>query len=69
MNISQVIEGKRKERGIPYAELARRCGINNDMVSRFCKGTSMPSGEQLVKLCAELDLELNDFTKVAATTR
>lgn len=62
MDISQVIEARRQERGIPYAELARRCGINGDMVSRFCKGVSMPSGEQLVKLCAELNLELEDFT-------
>lgn len=66
MSISEVIEGKRHARGIPYAELGRRCGINRDMVGRFCKGTSMPSAEQLVRLCAELELELSDFTDKSA---
>lgn len=63
MSVSQVIEARRQKRGIPYAELARRCDINQEMVSRFCKGISMPSAEQLVKLSAELELELSDFVE------
>lgn len=64
MNISATLERKKQERGISYAELSRRTGINEDMVSRFCKGTSKPSGEQLIKLCHELNLEVEDFTTV-----
>lgn len=62
MNISATLESKKQERGITYAELSRRTGINEDMVSRFCKGTSKPSGEQLIRLCYELNLEVEDFT-------
>ena len=65
MNVSATLERKKKERGITYAELARRTDINEDMVSRFCRGTSKPNGEQLLRLCAELDLEVEDFFEVA----
>ena len=61
MNVSETLEQKKQERGISYAELARRTQINEDMVSRFCKGTSKPNGDQLLRLCAELDLEVEDF--------
>ena len=61
MNVSATLESKKQERGITYAELARRTEINEDMVSRFCKGTSKPSGDQLLRLCAELELEVEDF--------
>lgn len=61
MNIGTVLERKRTERGISYAELARRTNINEDMVSRFCGGSSMPKGYQLINLCKELDLDIDDF--------
>ena len=61
MNIGTVLEGKRRERGSSYAELSRRTSINEDMVSRFCNGTSMPKGYQLIRLCKELNLDIDDF--------
>ena len=61
MNVAETLESKKKARGITYAELARRTKINEDMVSRFCKGVSKPSGDQLLRLCAELELEVEDF--------
>ena len=61
MNIGTVLERKRAERGISYAELARRTCINEDMVSRFCGGSSMPKGYQLIRLCKELELDVDDF--------
>ena len=61
MNIGTVLESKRAERGISYAELARRTHINEDMVSRFCSGSSMPKGYQLIRLCKELELDIEDF--------
>lgn len=64
MTIGNVLESKRDKRGISYAELARRTSINEDMVSRFCHSTSMPKGHQLVKLCIELELDINDFAGV-----
>ena len=61
MNVSETLEHRKQQRGITYAELSRRTEINEDMVSRFCKGTSKPNGEQLLRLCAELQLEVEDF--------
>lgn len=61
MTIGSVIGGRQEQRGISYAELARRTLINEDMVSRFCKGIAMPKGDQLLRLCKELDLDLADF--------
>ena len=61
MNVSETLESRKQERGISYAELARRTDINEDMVSRFCKGTSKPRGDQLLRMAAELDLEVEDF--------
>lgn len=62
MDISSVLSAKQVERGISFAELARRCFINEDMVSRIMKGKSMPKGDQLIRLCKELNLEVSDFT-------
>lgn len=67
MTIGDVLEGRRAQRGISFAELARRTNINEDMVSRFCKGESMPKGLQLISLCRELELDLEDFEEVSLT--
>ena len=64
--IGEVLGARRAERGITYAELARRTQINEDMVSRFCKGEAMPKGDQLIRLCKELDLDVEDFDPVTA---
>lgn len=69
MTIGMVLEQRRSTRGISYAELARRTDINEDMVSRFCNEKSMPKGDQLVRLCCELDLEICDFDGVAIPSR
>lgn len=61
MNVGSTLEKRRVERGISYAELSRRTDVNEDMVSRFCRGISMPKGDQLVAICYELDLDVEDF--------
>lgn len=61
MNVGRTLEKRRVERGISYAELSRRTDVNEDMVSRFCRGISMPKGDQLVAICHELDLDVEDF--------
>ena len=68
MTIGDVLESRRKERGISYAELGRRTTINEDMVSRFCNGTSMPKGYQLIRLCKELNLDIEDFDEPESDT-
>lgn len=65
MSISSVLAQRQRDRGISYAELARRTYINEDMVARFLKGTSMPKGDQFFRLCKELGLEISDFSEDA----
>ncbi len=62
MNVNQVISKRVDERGITYSELARRVAMNGEVVRRICKGDAMPKGDQLIRLCMELDLDINDFT-------
>lgn len=59
--IGAVLGAKQEAVGIPYAALSRRTGINDDMISRFCHGSSMPKGSQLLLLCRELNLDVDDF--------
>ena len=63
MDIGATLENRRSERGITYAELSRRTNVNEDMISRFCRGISMPKGDQLVAICRELTLDVDDFFK------
>lgn len=62
MQIGRTLGVRQEERGISYAELARRTNINEDMVSRYCKSKAMPKGDQLIRLCIELDLDIEDFS-------
>jgi transcriptional regulator with XRE-family HTH domain len=61
MDISKVLANRRDERGISYAELARRTDINPDVLARIMKGRATPKGDQLIVLCQELGLDLEDF--------
>lgn len=63
MELYEVLESKRDERGITFAELARRTSINYDVLIRSFKGISMLKGDQLIRVCRELHLEMSDFDK------
>ncbi len=63
MNIGTVVENRRVNRGISYAELARRTSINEEMISRFCKNKSMLKADQFIRLCIELELDIDDFSQ------
>lgn len=64
MGIGDVIAARVDERGISYSELARRVDVNQEVLRRICKGDSMPKGDQLVRICVELGLDIGDFSKV-----
>lgn len=61
VNVADPLEAKRKEIGIPVAELARRTGINYDVLIRALKGKTMLKGDQLLLLCEELGLDFSAF--------
>lgn len=61
MDVSAVLERRRVDRGITMAELARRTSVSYDMLTRTLKGSSMVKGDQLIRICRELRLEISDF--------
>lgn len=69
MSVSTVLESQRVERGISVAELSRRVRMNYDVLFRCLKGESMPKGDQLIRLCKELELDIGDFGDVDDRTK
>lgn len=67
MSVGSVIAERVEDRGITFAELARRVGMNGEVMRRVCKGEAMPKGDQLVRICVELDLDIKDFASHEAT--
>lgn len=61
MDVSAVLERRRVDRGITVAELARRTSVSYDVLTRTLKGSSMVKGDQLIRICRELRLEVSDF--------
>ena len=51
----------RRKKGLTQAELAERIGVSNKSVSRWETGQTMPDYDQMLKLCALLEVDLNDL--------
>ena len=66
MEVIPVIRERIKRYGIPNAELARRVGMHPEMLRRCLNGTRKLRATELVSLCHELGLKLDDFEKVSA---
>ena len=65
MKAYQVIDKAVQERGISCAELARRIGMNQELIRRSLIGERKIAADEFVALCLELNLSIGDFTKVA----
>lgn len=61
MKIHEVLESKRTERDVSFAELARRCSMNPDVVARAFRGKGELKAGQFLRLCRVLGLESVDF--------
>lgn len=65
MEITEVIRAKQEERGIPVAELARRCDIKYEALRQSLSGNRGITATELVALCVELDLDVGDFVEAS----
>ena len=65
MDASEVIRARQEERGIPTAELARRCDIKYEALRTALAGKRKITAQELVALCQELDLDVEDFAEQA----
>lgn len=61
MQVNEVIEKARVERGMPVAELARRTGIEYENLRVSLKGDRKLPAPEFVQLCKVLDMGIEDF--------
>jgi transcriptional regulator with XRE-family HTH domain len=54
----------RRDRGWTQAELARRAGLNRNVVNTTENETSFPTRENLARMASALGIELNELTDV-----
>ena len=63
MQVKEVIEQARVEKGWSTAELARRSGIKYQNLWASLKGGRGIPANEFVELCRQLDLGVEDFTE------
>lgn len=66
MTVLDVIKTAQSERGINTAELSRRTGIKYEALRTSLEGTRGITAPELVSLCKELHLDIDDFSGVEA---
>lgn len=64
----EVISERRKDRGMPVSELARRAGIEYEALRVSLEGGRNIRADEFVELCRILDLDLNDFEHEAVAS-
>ena len=65
MKAYEVISSSVQRRGITNAELARRVGMDQELLRRSLSGERKIAADEFVALCEELELSLDDFKVVA----
>lgn len=65
MKAYEVISSSVQRRGITNAELARRVGMDQELLRRSLSGERKIAADEFVALCEELELSLDDFNAVA----
>lgn len=61
MKVYEVLARGCDKRNISYAEIARRCAMNADVVSRIMHGKAQANTIQLLRICKVLGLTTADF--------
>lgn len=61
MTIEDVVSARVEEVGITAAELARRVGMDDQLLRRSLDGKRAIKSRELVRLCSQLGLTLKDF--------
>lgn len=61
MTVEDVLRERAKEVGIPAAELARRCDMSDVLLRRSFDGKRSIKSKELIRICQELNLALEDF--------
>lgn len=66
MNILEVLNNRIADRGITISELARRIGMNDELLRRALAGTRNIKADEFINLCRVLGLDIENFTTVVA---
>lgn len=65
MNILKVLNERISERGITIAELARRVGVDPELLRRSLAGTRGIKADEFINLCRVLGLDIENFVVTA----
>lgn len=65
MIANEVVAERVKRRGITNAELGRRVNIHPELLRRSLMGVRPFKADELIRLSAELGLEMSDFYKAS----
>ena len=65
MNIPKVLNERIADRGITVAELARRVGMNDELLRRSLAGIRGIKADEFINICRELGLDIENFTVAA----
>lgn len=62
--VGEKIVELRKERGLTQLDFAEKLGIEDSALRRIEKGRTNPTLKTLLKICAELEVDVVDLLKV-----
>ncbi len=67
MSINKYIASVVKERGLKIKALAERAGIPYDHLSKSLNCKRKLTGEELLKLCTYLEIDIKNFPRIDAS--
>ena len=65
MTVHDVIAERVEKRGITIAELSRRVDMSSELLRRSLNGDRKLTATELIALCEELEMTLDDFKHAA----
>ena len=65
MTVHDVIAERVEKRGISIAELSRRVDMSSELLRRSLNGDRKLTATELIALCEELEMTLDDFKQAA----
>jgi transcriptional regulator with XRE-family HTH domain len=66
MTVGETLRMHRKNAGLTQRDLAKKCGIRADAISRIEKGSANPTMQTLFKIWDTLDLQMILINKISS---
>lgn len=60
-HVSAIIESRKDDLGLSYADIARRCSVHQSQINRTVQRVITPSAFLLLKISHAIEIEMNVF--------